>query len=501
MPFRKTYSHTNTHKNAGMYRHSYSSKKKVDMTEGPLLGKILLFSLPLIATNLLQMLYNAADMMVVTLSGEGDAVGAIGMTGPYINLILNIFFGFAIGANVMVARHLGAKDDARAQRTTHTAISMSVIFGLVSALLGLLLSRSVLSLMGATGNLLELATRYCLFYCAGIPFVSLANYLISIFRAKGDTKTPLVILSISGVANVLLNLFFVLVCDMSVEGVALATSIANVLSVVMLTLRLSRDAGPCRFSFRKLCLDRQAFLDIFRIGLPAGIQGSLFSLSNMQIVSSIIKVNDLLAPVGSTYQPVVNGNAAAGNLEGFAYTAQNCLYQAAVTFTSQNVGARKPRRVFRIMLSCYLLGASVAAIFGVGMFLLRAPLLSLYSVAAAPAGTAEAVAYSAAVTRMLYVFLTYPIISFMEVGCGILRGLGKSLSSTVISLLGACGFRILWISLVFTAFPSLETIYLSYPLSWGLSGIVFCLYSVFLLRGMIKRQRQEEQVMECPAVV
>ena len=490
MPHRRTFLNTGTHKTTSLYRHTYSSKVKgsINMTEGPLLGKIFLFSVPLIITNLLQMFYNAADMMIVSMSHEPDAVGAVGMTGAFINLVLNIFMGFSTGANVMVAKYLGAKDDEKTSRTTHTAIVMSLVFGVVSATCGLFIARPILSLMGAEGKLLDLATTYTLIYFCGVPFVSVANYLISIFRAKGDTRTPLYILSLTGLLNVGLNLFFVLACGLSVEGVALATSIANVVSVIFLALRLSKDEGPCRFSFSKLCFDRQAFRDILRIGLPAGIQGSLFSISNMLIQSSILRMNTILCPPNSGFEPVVNGNAAAANLEGFAYVAQNTIYQAAITFTSQNAGAKKHKRVYKIMGSCYFLGACVAITFALAIFFLRNPLLALYGIKASAAGTLEQIAYDTAIARMSFIFIPYVVISLMEVGCGIVRGLGKAISSTIISLLGACAFRVLWILLVFNNFPSLEVIYISYPISWVMTGAVFFIYSMTVLRREIRKE-------------
>ena len=230
-----------------------TKKQTLSMTAGPLFYKILLFVLPLMATNLLQTLYNAADMMVVGLSDEPNAVGAIGMTGAFINLVLNVFIGFATGANVVIARHLGAKEGERASRAVHTALSISLVLGALGTVIGLAISRPVLSLMGASGKLLDLATLYTYIYFAGAPFLSLTNYLISIFRAKGDTKTPLIVLALAGLINVLFNLFFVLVVGLSVEGVAIATVLSNVISAALLLFRLSREEGPCRFSFKKLC--------------------------------------------------------------------------------------------------------------------------------------------------------------------------------------------------------------------------------------------------------
>ncbi len=472
-----------------------AKKKPLLMTEGALFGKILIFILPLMATNLLQTLYNAADMVIVGLSAEADAVGAVGVTSSFINLVINIFMGFATGANVMVARHLGARDEEHASRTVHTAIAMSVAFGALAAIIGLIISRPVLALMGTTaGKLLDLATRYCQIYFAGAPAIALTNYLIAIFRAKGDTKTPLIILSVAGLINVVFNLFFVLVLQLSVEGVALATTLSNIVSAILLLLKLAHDKGACRFSLKRLCLDRHALRSIIYIGLPAGIQGSLFSISNMLIQSSILQVNNALAPTGSAYQPVVKGNAAAGNLEGFIYTAQNSVYQASITFTSQNVGAAKYERVRRVMLCCYLISFIVAAAFGLGMYLLRAPLLALYDVMPGAPGTLSALAYDAACSRMLYLFIPYFMLAWMEAGCGAVRGLGKSLSSTFISLVGACLFRIAWICTVFRANPTLEIIYLSYPISWALTAIAQLICAVAALKHLIKTRRNAQEI-------
>ena len=493
MPYRRTFLHTSTHKNASAYRHTYSSKVRgtINMTEGRVFGKILLFAFPLMITNLLQVFYGAADMIIVSLSSEPNAVGAIGMTGSFINLVVNVFTGFATGATVVVARNIGAKDDEGVSRSVHTSLLMSVIFGVVSATIGLFISKPILSIMGAHGNLLDLANTYTFIYFCGVPFIALSNYLISIFRAKGDTRTPLYVLSGCGLVNVLLNLFFILVCDLSVEGVAFATSISNAMSAILLLIFLSKDEGACRFYFKKLCIDRKAFRDILYVGLPAGIQGSLFSISNMTIQSSILQVNNTLTPVGSAYAPVVNGNAAAANLEGFAYTAQNSFYQAAITFTSQNVGAGKQERVYKIMRSCYMLGICFASAVSLFMFFMREPFLALYGVSNGAQGTLEHIAFDTATKRMCYMFIPYFCISFMEVGCGIVRGLGKAISSTIISLIGACAFRVLWISTVFRFIPTLDVIYLSYPISWAITGTVFLIYSLTVLRRVIRQRKQD----------
>lgn len=460
-------------------------KKDIDMTHGPILGKIVLFVLPLMLTNLLQVLYNAADMMVVSLSHEANSVGAISTTGSFINLILNIFIGFSVGANVVVARAIGAKDHEQAERAVHTALLMSLLFGIGGALIGFAVSRPVLSWMGVEDNLLDLALTYTGIYFLGVPFLSVTNYCIAILRAKGDTRTPLYILTSTGVLNVALNLFFVLVCHMAVDGVAIATMISNFVSMVVLLIVLMRDKGPCRFSPRRLRLDRGAFRSILAIGVPAGIQGALFSLSNMLIMSSILKVDAASCPPDAAYRPVVGGNGAAANLEGFVYTATNSVYQAAITFTGQNVGAAEYHRVKRVMADCYLVTFCIAVIFGSALIFLRTPLLSLYGVHPGDPGSLADIEYRAAVTRIMITIIPYFTLAFMEVGSGVLRGLGRSLTSTIVSLVGSCVLRIVWIYTVFRALGTLESIYISYPISWTLTAAVHLTCSLLVLRHLI----------------
>ncbi len=490
MPFRRTFSQISVHKTSTVYKHTYSRKRETpNLTEGPIFTKLLLFCLPLMATNLLQVLYNAADMMIVSLSPEKSAVGAIGTTGAFVNLVVNVFIGFATGANVIVARALGAKDHEQVSKATHTALLLGVGFGVLGAGIGLVLSEPVLSAMGAEGKLLELATTYTRIYFLGVPFVSVANYLIAIFRAKGDTRTPLTVLSVSGLVNVALNLFFVLVCHMSVEGVAIATSASNLFSAVWLGAILMRDEGPCRLQASHLRLDRMSVRNILYVGLPAGIQGSLFSLSNMLMQSSILQVNNMLCPPGSAYDAVVNGNAAGTNLEGFAYTAQNSVYQGAITFTSQHVGAKKYKRIYRLAGCCFLLGAVIATVVSLVIFFVRDPFLALYGIHNSVEGSLESIAYNTAYLRMVYMMLPYFLLSLMDVGCGLLRGLGKAVSATVITLLGACLFRVVWILTVFRLFPTLESIYISYPVSWAITAAVYMVCIFLTLRNRVREEK------------
>ncbi|MBO4562096.1 MAG: MATE family efflux transporter [Clostridia bacterium] len=457
----------------------FKKSRDINMLEGPLLGKVFLFALPLMLTNLLQMFYNAADMIIAGKSNVEGAIGSIGTTGAMINLFLNIFMGFSVGTNIVVARNIGKKDPSAVSRAVHSSLIVGLITGLVCSAIGLIISRPMLTLLGDEGHILDLATLYTRIYFSGAPFIALSNYLIAIFRAKGDTATPLIVLTGTGLLNVGLNLFFVMVCGMSVDGVACATVIANVVSALILGLILMRDPGPCRLELKKLRLDRAAVREIIRDGLPAGVQGALFSLSNMLIQSTIIGFNNRLCPGGSD---VIDGNSAANNLEGFAYVSTNSVYQASVTFTSQNYGAQKFRRIGRVMRCCYFVTACIAVIGAGSLLLFHKSLLSLY--------ISRDLAVETAMTRMRIMLLPYVLLAFMEVGSGVLRGLGRSMTSTLIALIGTCVFRIIWIYTVCRAVDQLWIVYLSYPISWGMTGLTHFLFSETIRRRHLRRQEE-----------
>lgn len=445
------------------------------MLEGPLFGKIFFFALPLIITNMLQVFYNAADMVVAGMSNVDGAIGSIGTTNAMINLIVNIFMGFSVGTNIVVARNIGKKDPEAISGAVHSSLIVGLITGLICAVIGFFISRPVLEMLGDEGHILDLASLYTRIYFAGVPFIALSNYLIAIFRAKGDTSTPLAVLAGTGLLNVGLNLIFVLVFGMSVDGVAIATVIANVASTIILGLILMKDGGPCRLYLKKLRLQRTAVKEIIRDGLPAGVQGALFSVSNMLIQSTIIGFNNRLCPGGSD---VIDGNAAASSLEGFAYVAQNSVYQAAVTFTSQNYGAGQYKRIGNVMKCCYGLTAMIA-VTAAGILLgFHKPLLALY--ADAP------LALETAMTRMSIMLIPYFLLAFMEVGSGILRGLGRSTTSTLISLIGTCVFRIIWIYTVCAAVDEIWIVYLSYPISWGMTALTHFIFSETIRRKHIR---------------
>ena len=461
------------------------NRKSMDMTTGPLFTKLLRFIIPLILTNLLQQLYHAADIMVVGLSSDPDAVGAIGSTGTYLGLITNLFIGFSVGAGVVTARCIGARDAEGTSRAAHTALCRGVLFGLGGSALGMLLAEPILVAMGYTGHLLELALRYAYIFLACMPFSSMTNFLCAILRAKGNTRTSLLVLSATGVLNILLNLFFVLVLDFSVEGVAIATGIANLTSAVILWSYLAREKDDCRLSFRNLRISKKEFKEIARVGFPAGIQNALFAVSNILIQSSILEVNSILTPPGSAYSPVIKGNSALGSIENFIFTALSAISSAASNFTSQNVGCKNYRRVYRVLWQLSIIGSGVALIMSFGGMLIHEPLLRLYGVENVEE-TLGRIAYETAFTRMIMKWPYFVFYAILNICAGMLRGLGRSTVSAVISFVGTCVFRVVWIYTIYETFGTLESIYVSYPISWFLTGVCFLATVLIVLK---KRSR------------
>lgn len=458
------------------------AKNQIDMVNGRLFISIIKFIMPLIVTNLLQQLYHSADIVIAGMSSEPDAVGAIGSTGAFLALIRNIFIGFSVGANIVVARYIGAKDSEKISRSVHTSTCMSVLFGVVGALIGIFLTRPVLVAMGYTGNLLELAVRYSYIYLACMPFLSLTNFLATILQARGDTKTTLYTLTATGILNIILNLFFVKIVGLSVEGVAIATAVANLISAIALWVYILKKGGDCKLYFCKLRMHREQFAEVFRVGFPAGVQSALFSLSNMIIQSSILEVNNAVTPAGSTYAPVIKGSSAAQDIETFIFQALAATTVCGSAFTAQNVGANNHRRIRKIFGALALISAGIALVMSVGAMLLRDPLLALYGVKNAQDPLAQ-ITYNAAITRIWWKWPAFFIYATMNACAGMIRGLGKSSLSAVISIFTTCVFRIVWIYTAFGHFENLESIFISYPISWLLSVLVF----LPLLFALIKK--------------
>lgn len=429
------------------------SNRDMDMTNGNLFKKIIIFALPLMLSGILQLLYNASDLIIVgNFSDETNAIGAIGSTGSLINMIVNVFMGFSVGANVMLARAIGAKDKKKAHNTVHSSIVLGIIGGIILGFIGYFCSRTFLNWMDTPSDVIDLATVYMQIFFLGMPGNLLYNFGASLLRAKGDTARPLVILFISGLINVILNLFFILVFDMDVDGVAIATIISQYISAILVIICLTKEKEYAKLELSKLRLHTSETLQIIRIGFPAGLQGSIFSVSNVLIQSS----------VNSFGSVVMNGNSAAANIEGFTYTSMNSIYHAALSFTGQNYGAKKPQNVFKIYIYSLMIVSAIGLLMGGGSYLLGRQLLDLYI-------DGEAINYG--LLRMKYILILYAFCGIMDVTCGMLRGSGYALVPMIISLLGACAFRVFWIYTVFKADPRLEIIYISYPISWILTFI------------------------------
>ena len=445
----------------------------MDMTTGPLLPKILVFSGPLILTGILQLLYNAADVVVVGRFAGATSLAAVGSTGSLINLIINVFMGLSVGTSVMVARYYGANDVRMVQDTVHTSILVALISGIVVGIFGFVMAKPILRLMESPEDVIDLATLYVKIYFIGMPFNLLYNFGAGILRAIGDTKRPLYYLTISGAVNVVLNLILVIVFHMGVAGVAIATVVSQAISMILVLLCLIRSEGVVHLDLKKLRIRKATLLGIVQVGLPAGLQGSLFSISNVLIQSS----------VNSFLSTAMAGNAAASNLEGFVYTAMNSIYQADLTFASQNYGAGKKDRVKKVLWNC--LGTVTAIGLGLGMLFLAFDrmLLSIYN--------QDPAVIEYGVLRMRIILPTYFICGLMDVMVGQLRGIGYSIMPMIVSLTGACLFRIVWIMTIFSMpqFHTLQMLYISYPVSWLLTFSIHMICYLTIARKKLQEGR------------
>ncbi len=438
-------------------------KYEMDMCNGPLLGKILVFSLPLMLSGILQLLFNAADMIVVGKCVGSDALAAVGSTGSLVNLIVNVFIGLSVGTNVLVARYYGAGQEKELSDTVHTAITSAIVCGIFLIFVGFFVSPFALELMGSPGEVLGQSVLYLRIYFAGMPAMMVYNFGSAVLRAVGDTKRPLYFLSIAGVINVILNLFFVIVCRMGVAGVGLATTISQFVSAALVVICLMKTETAYKLSLNKLKIYKHKLLLIIRIGVPAGLQGAIFSMSNVLIQSSI----------NSFGADAMAANSAAGNLEGFAYTAMNTFHQSAVSFTSQNFGARKYNRIGKIMLYCVLCVTVVGLVMGNGLYFLGRPLLGLY--------VKEAEVIEIGLIRLLWISCPYFLCGLMDTIVGVLRGMGYAIMPMIVSLTGACLLRVIWIYTVFAADHRLEVLYFSYPFTWTVTLTIhlLCFFVVY----------------------
>lgn len=435
---------------------------EMDLTQGPLLNKIVRFSIPVILTGLLQFLYSAADMIVAGKFTGSDALAAVGSTGALISLIVSLFLGISVGVSVTVAQHYGAREYEDVSRTVHTAVLMALLGGMILGAFGFFMSRTFLEWMASPPDVIDQAALYMRIYFCGLPSIMLYNFGASVLRAVGDTKRPLYYLIISSVIHIVLNLVLVIRFKLGVAGVAWATVASETLSALLVVNCLLHTNGPFRLFLSKLAIDWKKLGAMMRIGLPAGLQSAIFSISNVLIQSSINSFGSI----------AMAGNSAAGNLENFVYISMTSVSQSAVTFVSQNVGAKRYERIGASVRYCSLIVIAVSAITCAVVLLFKGSLLSLYN------DDANVIAYGG--TRLLIICPLYFLCGVMEVYTGGLRGMGKSLVPMLITVFGACGLRILWLATVFAHWHTMAAIYVSYPVSWALTMAVqmICFYSV-----------------------
>ena len=444
------------------------TERRIDIFSGSLTKNIIAFTIPLILSALLQHLYHSADMIVLgQFSTVGDGIAAVGATSSLTALLVNFFLGLAVGVNVVASRYYGRKDGAGMVRITHTAISVSMIGGVVIGALGILFARPLLELTGTPEEVIDLSVLYMRIIFGGLPAQMVYNFGAAILRSTGETKKPMFILMFSGLINVALNVVFVVVFHMSVDGVAYATIISQVFSALMVVVALARTRDEWHFSLKKLCIRKRELFDTVKYGVPAGMQTSLFSLANIVIQ----------AQINSHGTDAMNGNAASGNIEAFLYTSMFQFSIAALTFTSQSIGARRPDMIKRINRTCSLLVLGVGIIGGIIYLTCGKFLLGLY-LPDEPAGA------ELGFVRLTIIATTYYVLGIQDTIVGTIRGMGYSFASMSISVVGICASRIVWIYTVYQLFDqSLFVLWICFPVSW----IITLIAQFFLYLGVRKK--------------
>ena len=438
------------------------SKYEIDMCNGSILDKLISFSIPLMLSGILQLLFNAVDIIVVGRFTGSEALAAVGSTTALINVFVNFFIGISLGSNVLAARFYAAGKDKEMSETVHTAITLALISGIVMGIVGVVSAKGALQLMDTPDNVLDLSTLYMRIYFVGMPFFMLYNYGAAILRSVGDTKRPLMFLIVSGATNVVLNLILVIRFHLGVAGVAIATVISQGISCVLVLRCLYYSEGSYQLRFSKLGMKARYVKQIFQVGVPAGIQSTIINFSNVLLQSS----------VNSFGSVAMAGYTAANNILGFLYVSVNSITQACMSFTSQNYGVRKFKRMDRILLECLGLTVTVSLIFGGGSYLFGSELMHIYT------KSADVVACGTDI--MLYTTVTYFLCGIMDLFPGALRGMGHSAVPMILSVVGTVGTRIVWIYWVFPQHRALDFLFISYPVSWILTIVmqVICFYFV-----------------------
>lgn len=438
---------------------------EMDMIRGPLVGNILLYALPLMLSGVLQLLFNAADIVVVGRFAGSEALAAVGSTGSLTGLLTNLFIGLSIGTNVLVARYYGAQNNDAIKETIDTSIITAFVGGIILVFIGFFASKPLLTLMGTPDDVINLSVLYMRLFFVGMPASMLYNFGAAILRSVGDTRRPLYFLMVAGVINVILNLFFVIVFHMSVAGVALATVISQVVSCLLVLRCLMHNGGVVHLDIKNMKFNMHKMTAMLHVGLPAGFQGIIFSISNILIQSSVNSFGSM----------VMAGNTAAQNIESFVYTAMNAMYQTNLSFTSQNFGAKNYKRIDKVLVTCLVIVVVIGVAMGGGAYLIGETLLGFYT------PDPQVVQYG--MNRLAIISSTYFLCGMMDVMVGSIRGLGYAILPMIVSLLGACALRVVWVLTVFQVHHTQFSLYISYPISW------FVTFAAHLICYMIVRKK------------
>lgn len=442
------------------------NKYEIDMCNGTIMDKLVSFSLPLMLSGILQLMFNAVDVIVVGRFAGSQALAAVGSTTALINMFVNLFMGISLGTNVLAARFFAAGKDRQMSETVHTSIAFAAISGIVMVFVGIFFSKFALELMATPADVIEQSTLYMRIYFLGMPFFMLYNYGAAILRAVGDTKRPLIFLIISGVINAVLNMILVIVFHLAVEGVAIATVFSQMISCILVLRCLYRSEGSYQFRFSKLMLKGCYLKQIFQVGVPAGIQSTVINFSNVLLQSSVNSFGSI----------AMAGYTAANNILGFLFVSVNSVTQACMSFTSQNYGVRKWKRMDKILVDCMILSMIVALVLGGGSYIFGSQILRIY--------TENEEVIRCGMEILSYTTLTYFLCGFMDLFPGAMRGMGFSAAPMMLSIVGTVGTRIVWIFGIFPRYRSLSVLFISYPVSWILT-IAMQVVCFFIVRRKV----------------
>ena len=453
------------------------NKYEIDMCNGSIMDKLISFSLPLMLSGILQLMFNAVDIVVVGRFSGSQALAAVGSTTALINIFTNLFIGISLGANVLAARFYASGKEKEMSETVHTAITLALISGIIMAVVGLVLAKLALELMGTPSDVIELSTLYMRIYFCGMPFFMLYNYGAAILRAVGDTKRPLIFLIISGVANAGLNMILVIIFHMGVAGVGIGTVISQLISCILVLRCLYKSEGCYQLRFSKLRIQKVYLRQIFQVGIPAGIQSTVINFSNALLQSS---VNSF----GST---AMAGYTAANNILGFLYASVNAVTQACMSFTSQNYGVGKYKRMDRVLINCLILSVVISGVLGCGSYAFGTEILKVY--------TEDPKVIQCGLEILSMTTVTYFLCGIMDLFPGALRGMGRSGVPMILSIIGTVGTRIVWIFMLFPQHRSLKFLFISYPASW-LFTIVMQVICFYFVRKQVHAKGRERMMRE-----